>query len=231
VRLNVASHLPEVTFTQTDVQAQDGAAAASALETYLRSHTSVVMGPGLGRSQQTTEFVREVLRRRPRDHHLVIDADALFALSEIENWQDLLDPNVVLTPHSGELERLVGHELSTDEPNWVQAGRLAQQWGCVLIAKGPFTSVAAPGGRVDVWPRSNPALSTGGTGDVLAGVTVGLLAQGLPAWDGARLAVGVHALAAERIVHARGWRTLLASDLFDELPAALAELSRATAPR
>jgi NAD(P)H-hydrate epimerase len=231
VRLNVASHLPEVTFTQTDVQAQDGAAAASALETYLRSHTSVVMGPGLGRSQQTTEFVREVLRRRPRDHHLVIDADALVALSEIENWQDLLDANVVLTPHSGELERLVGHELSADEPNWVQAGRLAQQWGCVLIAKGPFTSVAVPDGRVDVWPRSNPALSTGGTGDVLAGVTAGLLAQGLPAWDGARLAVGVHALAAERIVHARGWRTLLASDLFDELPAALAELSRATAPR
>ena len=189
------------------------------------------MGPGLGRGSATTEFVREVLSQRPRDHRLVIDADGLVALSETANWQAFLDPNVVLTPHSGELERLVGHELNSEEPAWVQAGQLAKQWGCVLIAKGPFTCVAAPDGKVDVWPRSNPALATGGTGDVLAGVTAGLLAQGAQPWDAARLAVGIHALAAERIVHARRWRTLLASDLFYELPAVLAELSRATPPQ
>ena len=70
----------------------------------------------------------------------------------------------------------------------------------MLVAKGPFTCVAAPDGRVDVWPRANPALATGGTGDVLAGMCGGLLAQGLRAWDAARLAVGVHGLAAERVV-------------------------------
>jgi NAD(P)H-hydrate epimerase len=231
VRLNVAAHLPEATFTQNDALAQNGAAAAQALEPYLRSHTSVVMGPGLGRGPATTEFVREVLSQRPRDHRLVVDADALVALSEIENWQALVDSNVVLTPHSGELERLVGHDLASEDPTWVHARRLAQEWGCVLIAKGPFTCVAAPDGRVDVWPRSNPALATGGTGDVLAGVTAGLLAQGVQVWDGARLAVGVHALAAERVVQGRGWRTLLASDLFDELPAALTELWKASRPQ
>jgi NAD(P)H-hydrate epimerase len=129
-----------------------------------------------------------------------------------------------LTPHSGELERLAGHELGSEQPLWVQAGELAQKWGCVLIAKGPFTCVAAPDGKVDVWPRANPALSTGGTGDVLAGITAGLLAQHLSSWDGARLAVAVHAVAAERLVTTRQWRTLLASDLLVELPATLAAL-------
>jgi NAD(P)H-hydrate epimerase len=86
--------------------------------------------------------------------------------------------------------------------------------------------VASPEGSVDVWPRANPALATGGTGDVLAGVIAGLLAQGLSPWDAARLAVGIHALAALRLSQGRGWRTLLASDLFVELPAVLGEITR-----
>ena len=225
VRLNVAAHLPEVTFTEQDVRSSDGASAAQALEHYLGSHQSVVLGPGLGRGPATTEFVGEVLRRRPGDHHLVVDADGLFALSELQDWPARLGSNAVLTPHAGELERLVGHELSSDEPLWVHAGRLARQWGCVLVAKGPFTCVAGPDGRVDVWPRANPALATGGTGDVLAGVIAGLLAQGLPPFDAARLAVGTHALAAERLVREQAWRTLLASDLFHYLPAVLHELA------
>jgi NAD(P)H-hydrate epimerase len=94
------------------------------------------------------------------------------------------------------------------------------------VAKGPFTCVANPDGRVAVWPRANPALATGGTGDVLAGLCAGLLAQGAAAWDAARVAVAAHALAAVSIVQQRRWRTLLASDLFEEIPAALAQLAR-----
>ncbi|MBV9327073.1 MAG: NAD(P)H-hydrate dehydratase [Chloroflexi bacterium] len=225
VRLNVAGQLPEATFSQTEIRADEGAAAARALEPYLQSYGAVVVGPGLGRGAGTTEFVRELLCLRPREHTLVIDADGLVALSEIDNWVDLVDGNVVLTPHSGELERLVGHGPSGEETVWSEAGRLAREWGCVLAAKGPFTCIAAPSGRVDVWPRANAALATGGTGDVLAGITTGLLAQGLPAWDAARLAVGVHGLAAANVVQ-RGWRTLLASDLFAEIPPALGALSQ-----
>ncbi len=185
----------------------------------------MVLGPGLGRGPATTAFVAEVLRLRPREHRLVVDADGLMALSAIPNWPSLLGPNAVLTPHSGELERLVGQPLDPAEPVWVHAGRLAKQWGCVLVAKGPFTCVAAPEGHVAVWPRANPALATGGTGDVLAGITAGLLAQPGRVWDAARLAVGVHALAAEKVIRERGWRTLLASDLFEAIPAALQTLA------
>jgi NAD(P)H-hydrate epimerase len=99
------------------------------------------------------------------------------------------------------------------------------------VAKGPFTCVAAPDGRVDVWPRANSALATGGTGDVLAGVTAGLLAQGLTTWDAARLGVGIHGMAAAKVLLDRGWRTLLATDLFDYLPFVLEELARVSPPR
>jgi NAD(P)H-hydrate epimerase len=222
VRLTVAAHLPEATFTTRDVNLDVGAAAS-----YLNTHDAVVIGPGLGRGPAQTAFVRAVLEQRTQGK-LVIDADALVALAEIPEWWTLLGPNAVLTPHSGELERLVGSKPGY-EPPWVCAGRLAQQWQCVLIAKGPFTSVAAPSGEVNVWPRANSALATGGTGDVLAGMCGGLIAQGCAVFDAARLAVGAHALAAERVIHRRRWRTLLASDLLQEIPAVLAELS--TQPR
>src|SRR5579864_5791168 len=211
VRLNVAVHLPEVTFTQADVP----------LRTYLQSHNAVVIGPGLGRGPEVTSFVANVLNERSQEHAIVVDADALVALPELDDWPRRLGANAVLTPHAGELERLVGKPLDHAETDWARAGRLATEWNCVLIAKGPFTCAASPDGRVDVWPRANAALATGGTGDVLAGITAGLLAQHLNPWDAARLAVGVHGLAAERLVQTRNWRTLLASDLFELLPAVL----------
>lgn len=226
VRLNVAAHLPEVTFTLQDVAiGAEPAGALAALEPYLRSHTSVVLGPGLGRGPAITRFVGDLLRLRPPEHHLLVDADALFALAEIPDWSSLLGPRVVLTPHSGELERLVGRPLGTETPPWRQAGELAARWGCVLVAKGPFTSIAGPDGQVRVWPRANPALATGGTGDVLAGICGGLLAQGVATEDAASLGVGVHGLAAERVVAQRRWRSLAASDLLGEVPAALATIA------
>ena len=231
VRRNVSSHLPEVTFTESDISSRDGAQAARSLEPYLRMQTATAIGPGLGRGTATTTFVAEVLRLRPRERGAVIDADGLFALSEMENWTSLVDPHVVLTPHAGELERLVGRALDSNVPMWDQAAQLAKQWGCVLVAKGAFTCVASPDGRVDVWPRANPALATGGTGDVLAGVVAGLLAQGLDARDAARLAVGAHGMAASKVTSTRGWRTLLASDLLDDLPAVLNELQGPTRRR
>jgi hydroxyethylthiazole kinase-like uncharacterized protein yjeF len=225
VRLTVGAQLPEATFTTEDVHHD-----ARPLAAYLANHNAMVIGPGLGRGAVVTRMVETVLRTRPREHFVVIDADALVALAEIPNWQTLVDSHVILTPHAGELARLTG-DTRSDEPLWAHASRLAQQWGCVLLAKGPFTSVASPEGQVAVWPHANPALATGGTGDVLAGICGGLLAQGLTAWDAARFGVGVHALAAETVLARNGWRTLLASDLPDKLPGVLAELSQVTPRR
>jgi ADP-dependent NAD(P)H-hydrate dehydratase / NAD(P)H-hydrate epimerase len=211
VRSVVAAQLPEATYVQHGANIDD----------YLESHNALVIGPGLGRGDAVTRYVNEVLTKRA-DGATVIDADALYALSTLPDWPALVGPRTILTPHAGELQRLLGSE--PEEPLWQAAARLAQQWRCVLVAKGPFTCVAAPDGRVSVWPHANSALATGGTGDVLAGLCGGFLAQGCAPVDAARLAVGVHALAAQRIVERRGWRTLLASDLLPEIPAVLHDL-------
>ena len=220
-RQTVAAHLPEATYTQGDPR--------HVQDLLLESQAAIVVGPGLGREPSTVRFVHDLLRACG-DKPLVVDADALYALGELDHWSDLVGPNTVLTPHSGELSRLGGDPRDGELP-WAQARRLAQAWGCCLVAKGPFTCVADTQGRVAVWPRANAALATGGTGDVLAGLCGGLLAQGAPPWDAARVAVAAHALAAASIIEQRQWRTLLASDLLDEIPAVLADLTSLTQRR
>jgi hydroxyethylthiazole kinase-like uncharacterized protein yjeF len=225
----VGARLPEATYTREELRTEaDPIQAARDVMAY--EHQVLVLGPGLGRSEATTRFVEELLSRRSHEGGLVVDADGLFALSEIPEWQAKLGPNAILTPHAGELRRLADTQADA-APTWVEAGRLAKQWDCVLVAKGPFTSVACADGRVDVWPHANAALATGGTGDVLAGLCGGLLAQGCEPADAARLAVVAHALAGEQVVQRRAWRTLLASDLFDEIPEVLQELRAATRRR
>jgi NAD(P)H-hydrate epimerase len=123
------------------------------------------------------------------------------------------------------MARLTG--LSTAEiarRSWEIALEQAARWRQIVVLKGAHTVVAEPGGRAWVHPRANPGLATAGTGDVLAGLIGGLAAQGLDPLQAAQLAVVVHSLAAERVLGARPWRSLLASDLLPALPAVLAEL-------
>jgi NAD(P)H-hydrate epimerase len=153
---------------------------------------------------------------------IIVDADALYALSRWDEWWTRVPPGCVLTPHHGEMARLTG--LGTADiaaAAWEVASEHAARWQQVVVLKGPFTVVAPPDGRARVYPRANPGLATAGSGDVLAGLIAGLAAQGLPPADAARLAVVCHALAAERALESRGWRSLIASDLLPLLPTVL----------
>jgi ADP-dependent NAD(P)H-hydrate dehydratase / NAD(P)H-hydrate epimerase len=227
VRGAVAGHTPEITYAPRDVDPErDPDAGLEALGPLLEACDVLALGPGLGRADGTQRFVRGLLERRARvapASPAVVDADALFVLAEWPEWWAHTGPNVVLTPHSGELARLAGPRPASETP-WVEAARLSGAWGVVLVAKGPFTSVARPDGRVAVWPRANPALATGGTGDVLVGMVAGLIAQGATPFDAARLAVAAHGLAAQAVLDRTGWRSLLASDLLPEIPRVLARL-------
>jgi NAD(P)H-hydrate epimerase len=159
----------------------------------------------------------------------VIDADALSLLAGWPGWWERIGVGNVLTPHAGEMARLLASdpdlEMVEGEAPWDTARRAATRWRQVVVLKGPFTAVAEPGGRAWIYPDPNPALATAGTGDVLAGLCAGLLAQGLTTLDAARLAVVTHAVAARRLVDNRALRTLLASDLPPELPGVLAGLA------
>jgi NAD(P)H-hydrate epimerase len=155
----------------------------------------------------------------------VIDADALTLMAAWGTWWEQIGPGNVLTPHAGEMARLLGADTVDGEASWETARRSAARWRQVVVLKGPFTTVAEPGGRAWVYPRANPALATAGTGDVLAGLTAGLLAQDLTPFDAARLAVVVHARAARQVAEDRAWRTLVASDLCSTIPAVLESLA------
>jgi len=157
---------------------------------------------------------------------VVIDADGLNALASFDNWWETLRVPTIVTPHPGEMSRLT--ELPIAD---IQADRLgttvrqASRWGATVILKGAHTVVAAPDGRARISPFANPALASGGTGDVLAGAVVGLVAQRLEPLDAAALAVYLHGRAGEKVRRELGEAGLLASDLLPNLPLMIKEIS------
>ena len=154
----------------------------------------------------------------------MVDADALNALAAVKASPSVLPALSILTPHPGEMARLTG--LSTAEVNadrWGVAQRFASAWQQIVVLKGAHTVIAHPDGQLAISPFADAALATAGSGDVLAGVMVALLAQGLDAWDAARVGVYLHALAG-RLAAAQQGPALLASDIAHCLPQALAQL-------
>jgi len=174
-------------------------------------HSALALGPGLGRSEERQALVRRLLETT--DLPAVVDADALFELQPFER-----SAPTVLTPHEGELGRLLGRESS-----WVAAHRLqavqeaTERFGCVCLLKGADVLVTAPGSGLLVADGGPPSLATAGTGDVLTGVTAAFLAKGVEA-QVAAAAASVACDVAARRGPARG---LVASDVVALLPAAL----------
>jgi ADP-dependent NAD(P)H-hydrate dehydratase / NAD(P)H-hydrate epimerase len=169
---------------------------------------ALAVGPGLGRSGGTRSLVRELLHQFPLP--AVVDADALFELEPGE-WPG---PRV-LTPHEGELARLLGTESSWVATHRLEAARRAvERFGCVVVLKGEGTIVAAPGEGMLVCPGF-PSLATAGTGDVLTGIIAAFLAKGMEPRLAAAAAVTAQVQAALRAPQRAG---LIASDLLDVLP-------------
>ncbi|MFL5757325.1 MAG: NAD(P)H-hydrate dehydratase [Chloroflexota bacterium] len=207
-------------------------------------HDALVLGPGLRPSLATAELVRLILTtpEEPAAAPAVLDAEALRILATADEWWSAVTRPAILTPHPGEFARLrsgAGHEsdedgdIAGDDDARVRAANSAAvEWRQVVVLKGARTVIAAPDGAVAVAPFENPALATGGTGDVLAGTIGALLAQGLDPFGAARLGVYLHGLAGEAVRERLGEAGLLAGDLPDQIPlarkrlAALAERGR-----
>ena len=188
------------------------ATAAEELATDLERSSALAIGPGLGRSAEARALVGELLARAAVP--AVVDADALFELEPAAR-----DAPTVLTPHAGELARLLAVESE-----WVSAHRLeaaaraADRFGAVVLLKGADTIVRAPDGRTIVCDAAPPSLATAGTGDVLTGVVGAFLAKGLDATDAAVAAAIAHGLAGAAVPHQAG---LVASDVAAALTAVL----------
>ena len=173
--------------------------------------------PGLGRDPQTVDAVLEQIRicQTP----MVIDADALNALGEHRSGLNALPEGSILTPHPRELERLVGKCQNSYE-RLTKARELAKNVGVHIVLKGAYTAVISPSGRCWFNTTGNPGMATGGSGDVLTGVLVALLAQGYDTWTAARLGVYVHGLAGDIAARKQGRMGMTAGDIATCLPLA-----------
>jgi ADP-dependent NAD(P)H-hydrate dehydratase / NAD(P)H-hydrate epimerase len=204
----------------------DGGSVERALA-LARERQSIVLGPGLGQGRAVRAFVRSFVAQRPA-LPLVIDADGLNALAPTRDGAGALEAlrhaaPTVLTPHPGEMGRLLGWSTRDVQARRLEAARtLARATGAVVVLKGHRTLVARPDGQTAVNPTGNPGMATGGTGDVLSGILGTVLARGLDPWKAACAAVFVHGLAGDMAAARLGQESMLAGDLVD----ALAEVLR-----
>lgn len=196
-----------------------GQGAVSDIKEMALRNDILAIGPGLGRHVDTMTAIRQIIKNAEKP--LVIDADALHALVGHTHMLTEAKAVPILTPHPGEMAKLVG--LTADEVNQDRiyiARQAALEWGSIIILKGARTLVAFPDGEVYININGNAGMATGGTGDVLTGVLAALMAQGLSSHEAALVAVYIHGLAGD-IVARSGMIGITASDLICALPAAI----------
>ena len=181
-------------------------------------HEALLVGPGLKPGRGTTRLVPGLLAFEGAP--AVVDAGALDALSKHPRWWSRVGRPVIVTPHPGEFARLGYEAGTTDEARREAALAAARSWSVVVVLKGAGTVIAAPDGRALTAPFEVPALGSGGSGDVLAGVIASLVGQGLSRFDAAALGVYLHARAGEDISARLGDAGLMATDLLPAIPRA-----------
>jgi ADP-dependent NAD(P)H-hydrate dehydratase / NAD(P)H-hydrate epimerase len=220
-----ASSFHEATFVLLPDENVESFERAKTLTDHLSGYRALLIGPGLGQSPNTREVllqVLEYLRNQPEAQRpkLVVDADGLNNLSALERWWTLLPAGTVITPHPGEMGRLCGGlKVSGGDIDRLELARTkARDWQVTLVLKGACTLITDPDGRMRINWNANPALATAGTGDVLAGMISGFLAQGLQAFEAASAGVYLHTAAADNVSAEIGHAGLLASDLLPQIP-------------
>lgn len=221
----LAGHIPEAVWLP--LPHENGFISETAVKVVLNNlerATALLIGPGLGDTPTTGKFVADLLPsiKIPT----VIDADGLRHLARIplSLWER--GGVRVLTPHPGEMSALTGLPVSEIQSNREEiAVKYAMEWGHIVVLKGAFTVIASPDGRSTVIPVATPALARAGTGDVLAGLIAGLLAQGLDPYDAAVAGAFIHAQAGLLAAETLGTTaSVLASDVLEAVPEVIAEL-------
>ena len=226
LRPALAGQFPEATYPAITDPDTLGVATANLLLGSLASYGALLVGPGLGEAASFMTALLDGLRSTAEGGlladdvpapPLVVDADGLNLLAQMPDWPTRLPPNTILTPHPGEMARLVGRPLAAvrDEERVELARESAAAWGHVVLLKGAYTVIAAPGGQATLLPFANPLLAVAGSGDVLSGIIVSLLAQGVKPYEAAVLGGYLHGAAGQLAADYWGNAGLLASELAD----------------
>jgi NAD(P)H-hydrate epimerase len=206
----------------------DGAVGAAAVERVLElRHDVIACGPGLGRGPGVAEFVRGLLERATVP--LVLDADAITVLADDPGrLMGREERDVIITPHPGEMARLIGSSIEDLQANRIQVSTdFATTHHVYVVLKGHRTLIATPEGHVFINPTGNPGMATGGSGDVLTGMIAAWLGQLLDAEAACRLAVFLHGAAGDLAEGEEGQIAMTATDLLAHLGGALKHLTGA----
>ncbi len=213
VKLTEAMTLP---IAETEEHSPSKVALPQIME-FLNGKQSLAMGPGISLHPDTQALVHELVARCPCP--MVLDADAVTALAGRPELLQQAKSPVILTPHPGEMARLIQGDTRTVQDDRLGiAAEFSRKHGVVLVLKGNRTVVAAPDGRLAINSSGNPAMACGGMGDTLTGMIAGFISQGHEPFQAACLGVYVHGAAADRSIGSVASRGLLASDLLDEVP-------------
>ena len=189
---------------------------------HLHRYSALAIGPGLGQEEDTALAMMEQIQGSSLP--IVLDADAINILSTHRNWLSRLPKRCILTPHLGELERLIGKCMDTYE-RLTKVKELAAYLQSYIIVKGAWTTIVTPEGNYYFNPTGNPGMATGGSGDVLTGILLGLLAQGYSREEACKLGVYIHGLAGDIAAEEKTQMGMTAADIIEALPAAWKKLT------
>lgn len=214
--------LPEVlTRPSPDTNGVLGSEATDAVLEEVRTHDVLALGPGLSRTPSVRRLVRNIIRKT--EIPIVLDADGINALSQ--EPQILLDHKgpLVITPHPGEMARLVSKKISQIQGERRSvAVTFARAFGCVVVLKG-YRTVVTDGNAVYINNTGNSGMATAGSGDVLTGLIASFIAQGMTAFDAAITGSFIHGLAGDIAAEKLTEYSVTASDILDSLPLAIAQ--------
>jgi NAD(P)H-hydrate epimerase len=198
-------------------------AAEKALMDLAQEKSVVILGPGLSTHPETQELVRKLLHalRLP----IVLDADGVNALTGHTDLLTQVKTKLVLTPHPGEMARLLGmtsQKVQSDRLGTTQS--FSQRYNVCLVLKGAHTVLANPQGSLFINPTGNQGMASGGTGDVLAGMLGGLISQGLDPLQASKIGVYLHGLAGDLVAAQKGTMGMIAGDLIECIPLAIRKI-------
>jgi len=191
---------------------------------FSEQYSSVGIGPGIDKHEETTKALAQLLAKCNKP--MVIDADAINILAENEKLKKLIPINSIITPHIKEFERFAGEHFEDDYKRFEKQKELSAKHKIIIVLKGAYTCITAPDGNVYFNSTGNPGMATGGSGDVLTGIILGLLSQGYLPLDAARNGVFLHGFAGDLGAGKLSEYSLIASDIINYIPDAYIELAK-----
>ncbi len=186
-------------------------------------YDAIGAGPGIGLDKQTGNVIKLLIQQTQVP--LVLDADALNILAENKTWMSFLPAGTILTPHPGEFDRLFGRHTSGYD-RYITLKEKAQKHNVIIVLKGAYTCIAHPDGSTWFNSTGNPGMAKGGSGDVLTGVILGLLARGYSPFQATMIGVWIHGKAGDLCLITFGQESVLASNICEKIVDAFSSLER-----